>query len=71
MKAQEYCECSLEEMLPVRDLNNVLGDKHCDVCQGIVTWGKNDQYNRHYGYSGYDEYNDEYESDCDRCEDEE
>lgn len=63
------CECQIDVMDPQTPVNMPLDFnlKIDGLCGKIVTWEKNDAYNQHFGFSGYDEYHDDEpraEEDC-------
>lgn len=59
-KRESICFCDMDNINPVLAVNLDSLDDHIDtVCGGIVTYNKLSRYNRFWGYSGYDEANDD------------
>lgn len=52
------CSCNLNDMSPARMAGakpNLSFYGLCLNCHGIITYTRNDAYNRHWKFSGYDE----------------
>lgn len=53
-----YCECDVLVMHPEHAANLAWPLRMCIACRGVVTYERNDDFNRYWGFSGYDEYPD-------------
>jgi hypothetical protein len=53
------CECDVLVMSPERISFDADYTHICENCKGGITYQMNDNYNQYFGFSGYDEYNDE------------
>lgn len=64
------CQCMIDVIDPARPVNvPIEWDLKIDrVCGQLVPWEKNDAYNQHFGFSGYDEYHDDEPREEDDCE---
>ena len=49
------CRCEVELMNPVRIISSPMYTHQCNTCQGGITYERNDNYNKYFGYSGYDD----------------
>lgn len=58
-----WCECPIDTMRPAYAVNLLFGAivqfRTCLTCNGVVINKQNDEHNRHFGFSGYDEVHDE------------
>lgn len=53
------CTCQPEECAPSNLVRGL-----CEQCGLEISWEQMDRYNRHFGFSGYDEFNDDEEVYC-------
>jgi hypothetical protein len=49
-----YCACSILEMVPDR-AQSLPYTYICSACNRLISFQKYNDYDRHFGYSGYDE----------------
>lgn len=55
----KVCGCDVHDMDPVKTYTTTFFTTKCSTCGGSISHRQLDGYNQYWGYSGYDEYNDE------------